>query len=85
MEMNIELDCPNCVRNVFVAIGEFLCQDDGPSTIVAVDVFDTEDNEGEVGVGVVIRSERRRWHVWRIVCASRRRERRRGGQERPAR
>ena len=54
MEMNIELECPNCARNVFVAIGEFLCQDDGPSTIVAVDVFDTEDNEGEVGVGVVI-------------------------------
>lgn len=50
MEMDIELECPCCVKNVFSAIGEFLHADDGPSSILAVNVFEEEDYEGEVGV-----------------------------------
>lgn len=49
MQMNIELECPNCIASVFQAVGSFIRHDNGPSSIVAVDVFDEEDYEGEVG------------------------------------
>jgi hypothetical protein len=47
MEVSIELDCQGCVGHVFHAIGEFLIQDEGPSKIVAVSVFQYEDEEDD--------------------------------------
>lgn len=51
MEMNIELDCTSCVASVFMAISEFIRHDDGPSCILAVDVFDGEDGSTGAVIG----------------------------------
>jgi hypothetical protein len=48
MEMNVDLNHINRTRDVFVAIGEVLRQDDGPSSIVSVNVFQKDGPIGAV-------------------------------------
>lgn len=45
MQMNIELDCRNCHRNIYRAIGEFLAADKGGTSILTVDVFEITRTE----------------------------------------
>jgi hypothetical protein len=39
MIMRIKLSCPNCIEKVFAAVGKFVGNDSGPSTILRVDAF----------------------------------------------
>jgi hypothetical protein len=43
MIMRIKLDCPSSVANVFAAVGTFIGNDRGSSTILRVDAFSLAD------------------------------------------
>jgi hypothetical protein len=67
MQMNIEMDCGVCAGNVFRAVGLFLSQDDGPSSIVSVDAWDDGEDDAGAIVAWDIRPTRRQVAAFRAA------------------